>query len=118
MYVGDYTQALPYLDQAAGLATEIQAMDQVANALGIRAQCLFRLDRWEEVLATEGAWRDLERRYTREQIGETCFFVALSGSVHALRGDVDRAEAYAKESYDYMVSMSGLPEQWQRNQFY
>ncbi len=118
MYVGDYSQALPYLDQAAGLATEIQAMDQVANALGIRAQCLFRLDRWDEVLATEKDWRDLERRFTREQIGETCFFVALSGSVHALRGDGNRAEAYAKESYDYMVSMSGLPEQWQRNQFY
>jgi tetratricopeptide (TPR) repeat protein len=118
MYVGNYTEAMPYLEQAAGLAAEIQALDQVANALGIQAQCLFRLDRWEEVLATEEAWRELERQYTREQIGETCFFVALSGSVHALRGDTDRAEAYAKESYDYMVSMSGLPEQWQRNQFY
>ncbi len=118
MYIGDYSQALPYLEQAAGLATEIQAIDQVANALGIQAQCLFRLDRWDDVLATEEDWRDLERRYSREQIGETCFFVALSGSIHALRGDTGQAQAYAKESYDYMVSMSGLPELWQRNQFY
>jgi hypothetical protein len=35
-----------------------------------------------------------------------------------LRGDLERAEAYRKESYDYMVVVSGLPEQWQRNQFY
>ena len=118
MYVGEYVQALPYLAEAAEHATRIQATDQIANALGIRAQCFFRLDRWDEVLATEEEWRELEQSYTREQIGETCFFVALSASVHALRGDVSRASAYAKESYDYMVSMSGLPDQWQRNQFY
>jgi class 3 adenylate cyclase/tetratricopeptide (TPR) repeat protein len=118
MYVGEYVQALPYLAEAAEHATRIQATDQIANALGIRAQCFFRLDRWDEVLATEEEWRELEQSYTREQIGETCFFVALSASVHALRGDVSQASAYAKESYDYMVSMSGLPDQWQRNQFY
>ncbi|MDX1614077.1 MAG: adenylate/guanylate cyclase domain-containing protein [Candidatus Promineifilaceae bacterium] len=118
MYVGEYQEALPYLEEATELAGEIRAMDQVANALGIRAQCLFRMDRWDDVLAIEHQWRDLEEQYSRERVGETCFFVALSGSVHALRGDYERAEAYAQESYDYMVSMSGLPEHWQRNQFY
>ncbi len=118
MYVGEYEQALPYLDEAAELATTIEATDQIANALGIKAQCLFRQDRWDEVLAVEDAWRDLEQRYPRERIGETCFFVALSGAIHALRGDNDRASEYALESYDYMVSMSGLPDEWQRNQFY
>jgi hypothetical protein len=44
--------------------------------------------------------------------------VALSASVHALRGESDLAKTYAKESYDYMISMSGEPDQWQRNQFY
>ena len=118
MYVGEYDQALPYLDEASELATTIEATDQIANALGIKAQCLFRLDRWDEVLSVEDAWRDLEQRYPRERIGETCFFVALSGAIHALRGDNDRASEYALESYDYMVSMSGLPDEWQRNQFY
>jgi class 3 adenylate cyclase/tetratricopeptide (TPR) repeat protein len=118
MYVGEYADALPYLADAADLATEIQAADQVTNALGIRAQCLFRLDRWDEVLETEEKWRDLERRFARERIGETCFFVALSASIYALRGEPIKSAAYAKESFDYMVSMSGLPEQWQRNQFY
>jgi class 3 adenylate cyclase/tetratricopeptide (TPR) repeat protein len=118
MYVGEYAQALPYLEDAAGLAAHVQATDQIANALGIQAQCLFRMDRWDEVLAIEEKWRHLERQYARERVGETCFFVALSASVHALRGDLIRANNYAKESYDYMVSVSGLPDQWQRNQFY
>jgi len=42
----------------------------------------------------------------------------LSGSIHALRGDLDKSKACGKESMDYMVSMSGSPEIWQRNQFY
>jgi hypothetical protein len=118
MYVGEYNQALPYLEEAIELATEVRAMDQIANGLGIQAQCFFRMDCWDEVLATEVKWRELEEAYSRERIGETCFFVALSGSVHALRGDQERANSYAKESFDYMVSMSGLPDNWQRNQFY
>lgn len=118
LYVGEYDRAMPYLEEAARLATVIQATDQIANALGIQAQCLYRLDRWDEVLAIEEKWRDLEQKYPRERIGETCFFVALSGAIHALRGDNDLASEYAIESYDYMVSMSGLPEEWQRNQFY
>jgi len=118
MYVGEYSQALTYLTQAEELARTVQATDQIANALGIQAQCLFRSDRWDEVLAIEEKWRDLERQHPRERVGETCFFVALSASVHALRGDRDRAKSYAEESYDYMLSMSGQPEHWQRNQFY
>jgi predicted ATPase len=118
MYVGEYAQALPDLEEAAELAGHIHAADQIANALGIQAQCYYRMDDWDGVLAAEEGWRDLERRYPRERVGETCFFVALSASVHALRGDVEQANLYARESYDYMVSMSGLPEQWQRNQFY
>jgi hypothetical protein len=35
-----------------------------------------------------------------------------------LRGDQEQAETYSTEAYDYMVAMSGLPEVWQRNQFY
>lgn len=118
MYVGEYEQAIPYLAEAESLSVRVQAPDQQVNAIGIQSQCLFRLDRWDELLALEERWRDLERRYTRERIGETCFFAALSASVHALRGDTGRASEYAKESYDYMVSVAGEPEHWQRNQFY
>jgi tetratricopeptide (TPR) repeat protein len=71
MYFGEYDQALPYLREAETLAARIQATDQQVNAIGIQSHCLFRLDRWDDVLATEERWRDLERRYTRERVGET-----------------------------------------------
>jgi len=118
LYVSEYEQALPYLAEAETLAARAQVIDQQTNAAGIQAQCLFRLDRWDEVLKTEERWRALERDYSRERVGETCFFIALSASIYALRGETTRAEAYRQESFDYMVSMSGPPDDWQRNQFY
>jgi class 3 adenylate cyclase/tetratricopeptide (TPR) repeat protein len=71
MYVGEYEQALEYLEKAESLSARLQATDQQANAVGLQAQCLFRLDRWDEVLGLEKKWRDLERRYTRARVGET-----------------------------------------------
>lgn len=71
MSVGEYEPALDYLREGEELAVKTQLVEQQANATGLQAQCLFRLDRWDEVLATEDRWRDLERRYTRERVGET-----------------------------------------------
>jgi len=31
---------------------------------------------------------------------------------------MEKADALQKESYDFMAVVAGLPEQWQRNQFY
>ncbi|HSL45915.1 MAG TPA: adenylate/guanylate cyclase domain-containing protein [Anaerolineales bacterium] len=118
MYVGEYEQAIPYLQEAEALALRAQSIGQQTAAIGLQSQCAFRLDRWDEVIALEDKWRDLERRFPRQRVGPTCFSAALSGSVHALRGDIEKSRAYGKESVDYMISMSGSPEIWQRNQFY
>jgi class 3 adenylate cyclase/tetratricopeptide (TPR) repeat protein len=118
MYVGEYEQALPYLQEAEALARTAQSIGQQTAAIGLQSQCAFRLDRWDDVIALEDRWRDLERRFPRQRVGPTCFNAALSGSVHALRGDIETSKAYSKESVDYMISMSGAPEIWQRNQFY
>jgi predicted ATPase/class 3 adenylate cyclase len=71
MYVGEYEKAMPYLKEVEELAVRTRVIEQQANALGLQAQCWFRLDRWDEVLTTEEKWRDLERRYPRERVGET-----------------------------------------------
>ncbi|HET6823554.1 MAG TPA: adenylate/guanylate cyclase domain-containing protein [Anaerolineales bacterium] len=118
MYVGEYEQALPHLQKAEALALKVQSIGQQTAAIGLQSQCAFRLDRWDDVLALEDKWRELERRYPRQRVGPTCFNAAMSGSVYALRGDTDRSKAYGKESVDFMISMSGSPEIWQRNQFY
>jgi tetratricopeptide (TPR) repeat protein len=71
MYVGESAQAIPYLQEAENRAAQVQVIDQQANAVGLQVQCLYRLDRWEEVLDLEDRWRDLERRYSRIRVGET-----------------------------------------------
>ena len=71
MYVGEYAEAIPFLDETIAMAVNVRAPDQIANAVGIKAQCLFRMDRWDEVLELEKEWRDLDSRYTRERVGET-----------------------------------------------
>jgi hypothetical protein len=116
--VGHYEQALVHLREAENLALQVRAVDQQVNAIGLQSQCFFRLDRWDELLQAEERWRELERRYPRSRVGETCYFVALSATVLNLRGESERAQAYMKESYDYMVAYSGEPDVWQRNQFY
>ena len=118
MYVGEYEQAIPHLQEAEALATKAQSIGQQTAAIGLQSQCAFRLDRWDEVIALEDKWRELEQRFPRQRVGPTCFNAALSGSVYALRGDLDKSRAYGRESVDYMISMSGKPEIWQRNQFY
>jgi class 3 adenylate cyclase/tetratricopeptide (TPR) repeat protein len=118
MYVGEYEQAIPHLQEAEALALKSQSIGQQTAAIGLQSQCAFRLDRWDDVIILEDKWRELEGRYPRRRVGPTCFSAALSGSVYALRGDLDKSRAYGKESVDYMISMSGSPEIWQRNQFY
>ena len=118
MYVGEYEQAIPHLQEAEALAFRAQSVGQQTAAIGLQSQCAFRLDRWDDILVLEEKWRELERRYPRQRVGPTCFSAALSGSVHALRGELDKSRAYGKESVEYMISMSGAPEIWQRNQFY
>lgn len=71
MYVGEYEQAISHLKEMEVLAVETQVIEQQANALGLQAQCWFRMDRWDDVLTTEEKWRELERRFPRERVGET-----------------------------------------------
>jgi class 3 adenylate cyclase/tetratricopeptide (TPR) repeat protein len=118
MYVGEYQQALGRLREAESLAEQAHSIFHQVAAIGLQCQIAFRLDRWDDVLSLEERWRDLERRYPRQRVGVTCFNVAMSASVLALRGQIPEAEAYARESYDYMVLGTGVREVWQRNQFY
>jgi tetratricopeptide (TPR) repeat protein len=71
MYLGEYAQALPPLREAENLAEGIQAIELHTLATGLQAQCLFRLDRWDEVLELERKWRPYVHHYSRERVGVT-----------------------------------------------
>jgi tetratricopeptide (TPR) repeat protein len=118
MDVGEYAQALSYVQEAERLAGQIHAIGLQVYAVRVQSRCWFQLDRWDDVLMAEPKWRDLERRYTREQVGPTCFEIALTAAIHALRGQFDQAAAQRKEAYAIMAAVSGPPEHWRRNQHY
>ena len=68
MYVGEYEQALhPTCRKQKPWPFKAQSIGQQTAAIGLQSQCAFRLDRWDEVLALEEKWRDLERRFPRQR---------------------------------------------------
>ncbi len=116
IFVGEYTQALSYAVQAESLASRVEAANQEKIALGHQIHCCFRLDRWDEMFKLGEKRRDLQRRYSRERIGPSCFQLAQSASVHARRGEFDIAATEREEAYAIMVAADGPPERWERNQ--
>jgi len=116
--VGDYAQANPILLEAESLAVQIQAVDLEFAALEERTRCLFRLDRWDEILNLEERSRDMQRRYPLEQIGVSCFRIAVNASIHAMRGEMDLAVIQRKESEAIMTEVAGSTEQWGKEQHY
>jgi predicted ATPase/class 3 adenylate cyclase len=118
MSVGEYAQAIPYLLEGESLAGQMQAVDLEKWALDIRIYCLFRLDRWDEMLMIDEKLRDMQQRYPREQIGPSCFSVGLMAAVHAVRGERDLAAAQRAEAAAIMTAVAGTPENWERPQHY
>jgi hypothetical protein len=117
MYVGDYEGAIPLLRGAEQIAVRIQAVDQRFNVLSLLTQCWLRLDRWDEMLAREEEWEEIERRFPQERTGPVCFPLALRAVVHARRGDAARSRRLADRSMQIMVSTWGHSG-WLRNAHY
>lgn len=117
--VGDYTLALGHLQEAAGLAEQIQPVYlNQRSLLSYQATCLFGLDRWDDVLDILAQVRDSQKRYPREIAGPECLPIALAASVHARRGEIDLAAAEREEAHSIMTATSGPLAHWSRAQIY
>ena len=114
-----YIQALGYLTQAENLGRQIRDVSVQADALVSQGTCLFRLDRWDDMLAINSKVHRLEAEFTVKRMGVlTCFFYALQANVLFLRGESPAAETLTDEAYRIMVSVAGPPERWVRNQHF
>ena len=120
VYVGEYAQAMPHLLEAEHLAGQIQDLDQLLSVLRVQSHCLYQMDRWDQVVEIEEKWRALEKRYPSffRLVWAACFQVALNASVHARRGDFERAAALRGESQAIMLSADGTQERWGRDNHY
>jgi serine/threonine protein kinase/DNA-binding SARP family transcriptional activator len=102
--VGDYAQALTHLIEAEHLAEQIGDLGKLIYALSVQIQCLFGLDRWEEILQVEDKRLALQARYGSERIGKICFQCGVSANVHGWRGEIELARAHREEAYQMMAN--------------
>jgi DNA-binding SARP family transcriptional activator/tetratricopeptide (TPR) repeat protein len=117
--VGEYAKAMPYLAEAEQLSKQVQATVQQLRILRLQAFCFGRLDRWDEMLAIEARLRALGLDHaTFAERPPTCFIIALSASIHAIRGDAAEASRLKQEAIDIMIANSGPPEGWARDSNY
>ena len=116
--VGEYAQAIPFLLEGESLAGHMQDVLFEKYALNERTHCLFRLDRWDEILNLDEKLRDMQQRYPREQIGASCQTIARIASIHAMRGDLDLAVIQRKEAQAIMTAISGSFDHWVRTEHY
>jgi DNA-binding SARP family transcriptional activator len=108
--VGEYDQALRYLEESESLASRMHAGEVLVFGLHEQARCLFYLDRWDEVLMPA-------RLQAYLPLQPTCVHQALMASVLALRGEHEAAAALRDESVAYMVRFAP-PEVWSRGAHY
>jgi hypothetical protein len=58
------------------------------------------------------------QRYPIEQIGVSCFEIAIVASIHAMRGELDPAVSGREEAKAIMTAHAGAFENWDRAQHY
>jgi tetratricopeptide (TPR) repeat protein len=110
--VGDYNQALTYLLEAERSAEQIGDLGKLIYVLGIQIQCLFGMDRWEEILQIEDKRLALQERYGSDRVGRICFQCGVSAYVHGWRGEVELAHARREEAFQMMAGGWGPLENW------
>lgn len=117
--VGDYEAARSHAAEAENLSAAIQDITTQVNAMTLQSQCLFPLDRWDDLIAMDERLRDIQARNAFERLGiAMCFHTALHSAVRTLRGEGEKANILREESYGIMIALAGPLESWSRNQYY
>jgi tetratricopeptide (TPR) repeat protein len=118
--VGEYNEALDYLEQAGDVCREIQCIEELVFVMELQAYCRFQLDQWEEVLAIEQSLEKLAQTTQGygERYGPKCFHLAIDACVHALRGETEIAQRLHDQSCAIMVATAGPRDQWCAPQHY
>jgi hypothetical protein len=117
--VGEYEAALIHAAEAERLSAAIQDVATQVNAMTLQSQCLFPLDRWDDLLAMDERLRDIQARNSFERLGiAMCLHTALVSAIKTLRGDREQADVLREEAYTIMTKIGGPPERWVRNQHY
>jgi hypothetical protein len=117
--IGEYEAALTHAKAAEDLSAAIRDVAAQVNALTLQSQCLFPLDRWDDLLGVDVKLREIQARNPFERLGVAmCFHTALLSAIKTRRGEREQADILRDESYGVMTKIAGPPERWVRNQHY
>jgi tetratricopeptide (TPR) repeat protein len=117
--IGEYEAALTHAKAAEDLSAAIRDVAAQVNALTLQSQCLFPLDRWDDLLGVDEKLREIQARNPFERLGVAmCFHTALLSAIKTRRGERAQADILRDESYGVMTKIAGPPERWVRNQHY
>jgi DNA-binding SARP family transcriptional activator len=117
--VGEYRSALSHAVETENLSVAVQDVSSRVTAMVLQSQCLFSLDRWDELLALDEKLREIQARNPFERMGPTlCFHTALHSAIKTLRGDHEQANVLREDAYQMMIAIAGPPESWLRNQHF
>ena len=117
--VGNYETAIAHAKEAERLSAAIQDITTQVNAMTLQSQCLYPLDRWDDLIAMDERLKEIQARNAFERLGiAMCFHTALHSAVMTLCGKHEKANTLREESYGIMIALAGPPEGWSRNQYY
>jgi ATP/maltotriose-dependent transcriptional regulator MalT len=112
--VGEFAEALPYLREAEKLVRQLRVFPLEKYVLDELSLSLMGLDRWDEILDLSEKLRDMQQRYSSEQIGMLCLVIAVMASVHSLRGELELGRSQRQQAQDIMTDFAGPPDGWMR----
>jgi hypothetical protein len=116
--VGEYAEAFRCAQEGEVLAAKARLNDLEKWGLDQKIHALFWLDRWDEVLGLDEKLRDMNRRYPREQIGPSCYEIAMIARIHAFRGELDIAHDGRRNADAIMSATFGKHDAWLQFQHY
>ena len=113
-YVGEYAQAIPYLQHAERLADQINAIPPLVASLDRQGVCSYMLNRWDELLAIEPRRQALVQKWGLKRVGRMCGHTAHCAGVCALRGERELSAQFRDDSVSFMTDVFGPLESWPR----
>jgi class 3 adenylate cyclase/tetratricopeptide (TPR) repeat protein len=112
--MGEYRKSIDYLQEAEQLADQIQDVHRQVLVMTSQVDAWYNLDEWDHVLEMEIKLRELVERYPNffTRSSPPCFQIGLAASVHALKGEFERAAELREESNQIMIKHEGSSDRW------
>jgi tetratricopeptide (TPR) repeat protein len=102
--------------ETENLSAAVQDVSSQVTSMVLQSQCLFSLDRWDDLFSLDARLAGIQARNPVERMGPSLWaHTSLVSVLERYRGNRDKAEALRKETYNTMIAIAGPPEDWVRN---